>query len=73
MEDGKILAEPRRRSPVVALVSMATVAFERRSGRASLPLGAAACGDRPPSERTVTLRRGGFGVLGDSLSLDDKI
>jgi hypothetical protein len=52
---------------------MSAAPFERRVGGARLPATTHARRDPPPGERTVTLRRGGFGQLGDHVSLDDVV
>lgn len=61
-----------RRSPAVALVRMASIPFERRSGSPARSSTLAATRVPGPIERTVTQRRGGFGQLGDAVSLDDR-
>lgn len=60
-----------RRSPAVALLLMGVTAFERRAGGLAIPAVAPAPPARP-GQRTTTLRRGGFGLLGDRASLDDE-
>ncbi|MBY0276730.1 hypothetical protein K2Z84_15420 [Candidatus Binatia bacterium] len=73
VDAGDDLGPPRRRSPAVALILMSAAPFERRVGGARLPATTHARRDPPPGERTVTLRRGGFGQLGDHVSLDDVV
>jgi len=73
MHEGNDPGATCRRSPAVALVRMAAAPFEQRTGAPVQPANVAATRTPASVERTVTLRRGGFGQLGDSVSLDDVV
>lgn len=72
MDDATDRAMTYRRSPAVALVLMAAIPFERRAGGAPRPRTPATTSGPKTIQHSVTRRRGGFGQLGDAVSLDDR-